>query len=338
MAGVKLPRAVQKQADEAERLLKEVNEGNLSISDPDYAQGGQQQDTDNNDDFSDTSDTTGTQPTPKSGEDDLDSRVNWKTEYDLVAEENKTLKQQLSTLQGKYNAEVPRLSDELRDMRREIQQLREGHQHQATQQTGNDAPQPSAAGIAGLDMGSVEELFGPEMVEALKAIKASAIQEVRTELEPRFKQVDDIRRNSEQEAVDSMIAAIAEKHSDWERIEGLPSWNKFLNEINPETGEPRGLAVSRASRRNDPGPIIRQLSIFKRKLNASSQALEAQTVPGNSGRTEPAQAQDTKIYSSEEINKFMKSAAQQASRGPLTDEQKRLEAQYTKAMLEGRVR
>lgn len=336
MPEVRLPSAVRRQAEAADAALRELQGEKIErVETSQYVSDGEPQ--------ADTGiDTSGFEASDEaaeesaipeeSGADDVDSSgIDWEAEAKAMKEERDKALAKFNSLRGKYEAEVPRLSDELRKLRAELADL---------QERSVAAPASSEPiEVDGKSEDELREMYGDEFVSALLATQRRAVEAAKRELAPSLERLNQIEQRAIHDAEEAMFSAISKEHSDWEQVNELATWQKFLAEINPDTGEPRQVAINRAQARNDPAPIIRQLTLFKRRVaKRGNKALETQVVPGSTARTEAPQARDEKVYSAQDIDAFFKRVALSKSRGlPLSDDQKRQESAYTRAMLEGRV-
>jgi len=335
MPEVRLPSAVRRQAEAADAALREL-QGETTREDNDQfvSEGDPQADTGIDTSGFEASEEAAQEAIPDqqdAGDVQDSSGIDWEAEAKAMREERDKAMAKFNSLRGKYEAEVPRLSDELRKLRAELAEL---------QERSTAAPQASdPIEVDGKSEDELREMYGDEFVNALLATQRRAVEAAKRELAPSLERLNQIEQRAIHDAEEAMFSAIAKEHPDWEKVNELATWQKFLAEINPDTGEPRQVAINRAQHRNDPTPIIRQLTLFKRRIaKRGNKALETQVVPGSTARTETPAPRDEKVYSAQDIDAFFKRVALSKSRGiPLTDDQKRQETAYTRAMLEGRV-
>ena len=275
----------------------------------------------------------GDDPIPEGGDNQGEGFVDWKAEAAAMREERDRAAAMYSTLKGKYEAELPRSQAETRALKDELDALKAAPPAAET---------PAATAIPdGVDLEQLRADYGDGIVDAMIAMQGNtpapvAAPPVDADLKARL---DKLENSKNLDAEDAMFDAIEKEHKDWEDIDKLAIWHKFLAEIDPNTGETRQAAINRAHQRLDSAPIIRQLSTFKRRSKKGNAAqLESQVVPGDDGRAPAPPAEDQSIYAKEKIDLFYKTQAIRISQGkPVTEEYNRLDALYTKAMLEGRV-
>ena len=334
----KLPEAVRRQGEAADAALRELNKPKEDDSDSYVNPGEPTGNTGIDPNKAEAPEQAGEEdePIPQKGEDEEGKKreedfVDWKAEAAAMKAERDKAVRAYESLKGKYNAELPALQAENRNLREQLDRAN------TSQQQGNTEI-PATADL-GEDEAELREMYGDQMVNTLRKIKADAVAAAKAELEPRLKQLDEFERENLQRSMQGVYDAIAKEHSDWEQVNELATFHKFLAEVDPNTGETRQTAIDRAQRRLDPNPIIRQISAFKRRSKRGNAALEGQVVPGNEGRTEEQPQVDEKIYSLAEIRKFQTNLALKVSRGkPMSDEEQRLNVKYEKALMEGRAR
>lgn len=337
MSGVRLPSAVKRQGEAADAELARLQNPQRGTDDPSQYVGAGEPAADpgiTEPPVSDPPQAAAPTATPVPGDGQPPATppskpgdFDWEAEAKALTEERDKLAQRLRTLQGKYDAEVPRLHAQLKAVQQEIDDLK-------AERTKSPAAKPAA------DDAQIREMYGDDLADLL-AQQRQEIADLRTALQgttQKLSRVDELEQRTVQDAEQGVFDAIAEKHSDWQRINRMASFRLFLAEVDPATGEPRQDAIDRAMDRHDAKPIIHQLSEFKRRMKKSgNRALETQAVPADAGGSPPAPQPDTTVYSLAEIQKFQQKLALQASRGvPMSDEQKRLDTLYNRALAEGR--
>jgi hypothetical protein len=322
-----LPRAVRAQAEASDKALedwkKQREEEDALVLDTDSPEEDTVEPT-----VEETSEAA-PEATPEDGNDKAEEGFDWKAEADAMREERDKAVAGYKTLKGKYDAELPRLQAENRTLKEEIETLKAA-----------PAAEDAAPAASDVDLEALRADYGDGIVDAMIAMqKSTQAAPAGAAADPELAaRLEKLEHEKNLDAEDAMYSAIEKEHSDWEEVDKLATWHKFLAEVDPNTGETRQAALNRASSRLDAAPIIRQLSAFKRRTKKGDTRLESQVVPGDDGRAEPAPAADTRIYKQSAINAFYKKQAARASQGkPVTEEHSRLDTLYTRAMVEGRV-
>lgn len=285
--------------------------------------------------------------------------------------------QKYKVLQGKYNAEVPRLQTKVRDQDEAIRQLRD--QLTATQnllaslsaQRGSaPADEPPTARTPAQPMKLVkdEEVreFGADLIDVMRrVVREEAAQLVPTEVERRVapvaQRVDQVAQvttnvaqrvaQSDQQTVLTMLDQQVPKWRELNEDQGFLDW---LDQIDPFSGYKRGALLQQAYKAHDGPRVVAFFNGYLKEhaavtLPASSAApapagvpqktLDKFVAPGTP-KTGAAGAPDgsgKRVWSRAEIGKFY--ADVQAGRFKTRpEEQKKLEADIFAAQREGRIR
>jgi len=273
--------------------------------------------------------------TPPPGDESTEAPdFDWKAEAEAMREERDRAVAGYSTLKGKYDAELPRAQAAVNALTGELETLKAAPPAVET-------PAAPGAPPEGVDFDQLRSDYGDSIVDAMLAMQPKAVAATAPPVDTTLTdRLDKLENTKNLDAESDMFDAIEKEHKDWEAVDKLATWHKFLAEVDPNTGETRQAAINRAQQRLDSAPIIRQLSTFKRRTKkGDTTKLEAQVVPGDDGRTSPPPAADKSIYRKDKIDLFYKTQANRISDGkPVTEEYNRLDALYTQAMIEGRVR
>jgi hypothetical protein len=271
---------------------------------------------------------------------------------DNVPEE--TVVQKYRTLQGMYNAEVPRLHQQNREMQQRVQQMEQLLASLSAQQQA--APQPAA---------HVERLVSDKDVEEYGESLDVMRKVSREELIPvaqRLAQIEQVLRqmhanvvpqvqavaqrqqvNAEQQFWTDLSAAVP-NFRDINGNEGFQSW---LLEADPLTGITRQTYLDDAQRALD---VRRVVNFFRTWLEITGQAtvaqstgraaaseLEKQVAPGRSRSAgAPASTNKAKVYTPEDITKFFNDVRSGKYKGR-EQERDRIERDIFAAQRENRI-
>lgn len=252
-------------------------------------------------------------------------------------------KHKFESLQGKYNAEVPRLHAQLRDMGQQLQTLQAKLEQVATQ------PPPQAPQTP-LVTDSDREAFGPDLVDLIERVTASKAAEFAAEkaaLEQKIAKLEgQLSTVSERQGVsdqDRFWATLAAQVPDWAEINQNEAFLAWLNEVDPVYGLPRQAALDSAGANLD---AVRAAAVFNafKALQAPPKPaakpandLQRQVAPTRSrAQSAPADAgQEKQIYTAAQIEHFY----DQWRRGHISDEDAvRIDADINAAVAEGRIR
>ena len=285
-----LPRAVQQQIDDADALVAQLN-GNQPVN-PDTGE----------------PIVTEPQPAPEPQPQPISQEPEPKP---AVPEE--TWEQRYHSLKGKFDAEVPRLYAQVREMNDQIKQL-VAENAVAKAQT----PQPSPAPAKTLITEQDKEAFGSDLIDLIERATEQKLAGNR-ELEAQLRaEIDELKGKlgnvSERQVVsdkDRYETALTNAVPDWQTLNVDQGFLNWLAEVDPVYGMPRQYALTNAYEALD---ALRTANIFNqyKKTIAPAQNqqarpnLQSQVAPTRS-RTSPAPTNpnvDKRVYTQQDIDAF----------------------------------
>lgn len=211
-------------------------------------------------------------------------------------------------LQGKYNAEVPRLHEQLREATAQIQQaLAELNALKSA-----PPPQPPAPPQPDNDA----EVFGEDIVEA---IDRRAEQRARKLVEAELAKVNSYVKSLEDRlsgvstqvtltAQDRFLKTLGENVPDYEQLNTDPGFLGWLGEVDPVYGLPRQEALNAAAKNLDAARVSTIFLAYKQltgkqveqaAAQSTRQELERQVAPPTA-RTAPPQAPAGRVWTAAE--------------------------------------
>ena len=181
-----------------------------------------------------------------------------------------TMEHKYKVLQGKYNAEVPKLSKDLKESQGQLLEMRQRLNNTESILAGLSAVQtpPATATPAepAAPIVSEEEIkvFGPDLIDLIGRVAESKII---PELDARIKPIDsrfdtiEEKASNERKAMaisdrDKLLTALTEAVPGWEQQNEEPVFLQWLNENDVYAGVPRGSLLTQAFRMNDAGRVI----------------------------------------------------------------------------------
>lgn len=196
--------------------------------------------------------------------------------------EEETWHSRFNTLQGKFNAEVPRLYEQLRESNKAIADLR------AELDRKNQQPEPVQ--VAQTVTSEDEEAFGSDLIAVMKKVAKQEAAEAAKQAEALTRtvdrKVDAVLKDQEVTAGEKFMGAIAKAVPDWEVVNADPKWLDWLGEYSPETGAPRQAALDAATDSLDSNRAIALFKLFKSLQPApvaapdkTQQELQSQVAP-----------------------------------------------------------
>lgn len=243
--------------------------------------------------------------------------------------------QRYRTLAGKYDAEVPRLHAQVKELSGQIQALMQ----QAEQARAPDPGTPSQ-----LVTDKDREAFGEDLIDLQRRVA----QEVATKY---AKQLD---------AYEAKIAAMEQRLMqtgsqvgemtfeqrlyravpDFEQVNADPKWVAWLDEYDPILRAPRRAVAQRAFEQGDAEGVAHYVSLFRSgaapKQDTRQAELSRQVTPSRASGGTGQPVQQGKTYSMSQWTKLFDQVAMFNAQGKYDDANK-LEAELTAAMTQGRV-
>ena len=262
----------------------------------------------------------------------------------------KTIEQKYKTLQGMYNAEVPRLHAEKRELGNRVQQLEQ--LIASMNATPAQAQAPAQKLITEQDM----EDYG-DSIEVMRRV-------FREEMSSKDSEIGELKRlvRQMQGTVVPQVHQLSQSHAvsneqrfwadlqtavpDWQDINGSQEFQAWLLEVDPLTGIPRQTYLDDAQRNMDARRVANFFTSWKgmtggqdARIQRESQPaseLERQVAPGK-GRSGGAKPQgEAKSYTSEDIKKFFSDVQKGKYKGREA-ERDRIERDIFAAQREGRI-
>jgi len=327
-----LPKQVQKQLEEVEALEKALTAQNepekTEAKEPDVEQA--------------ELDTEPEKPAKSKKKPKPEKAESADTSPTDVEDEN--FAQKYKTLLGKYEAEVPRLHQQLRDLTQQLDQFRKEQEAQKIEPT---KPKEKVSLVTDEDRAE----FGEELLDVQRRIAT----EVSQEYEGRLEQQDAVIKKLEEQLQQTgnqigevgFSQRLAQLIPDFAQVDNDERWVAWLNEHDPMLRGPRRVQAQKAFDSGDAEAIAHYVGLWKETLVEPSEPetpvrqteLEKQVAPNrsaNSVRTQSAN-QNAKVYSQRDVDSAWVKVRTLNTRGQYAEAEK-LEAELTSAYMEGRVR
>ena len=315
-----LPRQVEAQLRELEALEKQLAEGqNPAPADPEPTQAEPPQDQQTQ-----QAEPKPVEPTPTPTE-------------PVVAEEK--WEQKYKTLKGMYDAEVPRLHADLRDLKAQVDSLRKASETKPVEPA---KPAAQTKLVTDADV----EAFGQDLIEVQRKVAREVASEFRGELDAMRAENEKLREQLTSTGTQVSEASFEQRLyrmvPDFEVVNADPKWIAWLNEVDPLLRAPRSSVAQQAFNRGDAEGVAHYVAMFKQTVAPAEQKadktdeLERQLQPNRGATSAPPTSQKGKVYTNADIEKMFRKAADLGTKGQ-TDAAKKLEAEIDAAYMEGRV-
>lgn len=318
-----LPKAIQQQVEAADQLVAQMNGETPPAGE-----------TDLNPDNPDPQHTPEPQPQPVSQE--------TQPPQDPAAEER--WERKYLTLKGMYDAEVPRLHAQVKELNTQVQQLIAENAAARVQQKTDPAPAKS------LVTEQDKEAFGSDLLDLIDRATEQKIAgyreteaQLRAEIQELKGKVGKVGETVGASSKEMFLERLAKQVPNWEALNVDQGFLGWLAEVDPVYGLPRQVALNSAYESLD---VMRTAAIFKQYAamlapapapQQNRQELQRQVAPTRSRTsTAPAtSAADMRIYSQGEITRFY----EEWRRGFIDEtDAVRMEKEIHAAIAEGRVR
>lgn len=239
-----------------------------------------------------------------------------------VSEE--TWEQRYKVLQGKYNAEVPKLQGDLRALTEKVKTLETA----APPEKLVKPEEVDHYGSEFIDMvqRAAEERIAPERAEFKRQID---------ELNARLNGVADTQAKQTQA---DFFGALTVAAPDWEAVDSDDGWKQWLAQYDPEARRIRQQLLDDALVAQDAPYVASMISKWKAQRQARAKpSLESLAAP-TTQRAAPAPDAPKKVWAKSEIDAFYREAAKPRGGKYSEEEIARIEQDIESAVREGRYR
>ena len=253
------------------------------------------------------------------------------------------------SLRGKYDAEVPRLHADLREMKTQIAQLLADKV--AAEAKAEAAQQAAKVQQQSLITEQDKEAFGPDLIDLIERATESKIATFREREADLVGQIKELKSQlgnvSERQVVsdkDRFLMALGQRVPDWEALNVDKGFLEWLQVLDPVYGLPRQAALTSAYEVLDVDRVAAIFNTYKQlvspattKARQNNQDLQRQVAPtrSRSSSTTATEVQNNKIYTESEIQQFYNDWR----RGYIdNDEAAKMEKEIHAAITQGRVR
>lgn len=255
----------------------------------------------------------------------------------VVAEE--TWQQKYKTLKGMYDAEVPRLHADLRDLKAQVDNLRKAAETKPVEPA---KPKTAEKLVTDADV----EAFGSDLIEVQRKVAREVAAEFRGELDAMRAENEKLREQLMSTGTQVSEASFEQRLyrmvPDFEAVNADPKWIAWLNEVDPLLRAPRSTVAQQAFNRGDAEGVAHYVSMFKQSIKPvepaadKTEELERQLQPNRGAASTPPTSQKGKVYTNADIEKMFRKATDLGVKGRV-EEARKLEAEIDAAYMEGRV-
>ena len=238
-----------------------------------------------------------------------------------------------------YDAEVPRLHADLRELKAQVDSLRKASETKPVEPA---KPKAAEKLVTDADV----EAFGQDLIEVQRKVAREVASEFRGELDAMRAENEKLREQLTSTGTQVSEASFEQRLyrmvPDFEAVNADPKWIAWLNEVDPLLRAPRSSVAQQAFNRGDAEGVAHYVAMFKQTVAPVEQKadktdeLERQLQPNRGATSAPPTSQKGKVYTNSDIEKMFRKAADLGTKGQL-DAAKKLEAEIDAAFMEGRV-
>lgn len=250
-----------------------------------------------------------------------------------------TWQQKYKTLKGMYDAEVPRLHSDIRELKSQMDRLQKAAE--TPKQESKPAAQPTKL-VTDADV----QAFGEDLIEVQRKVAREVAAEFRGELDAMKAENDKLREQlnttGNQVSEASFEQRLYRLVPDFQVVNADERWINWLNEVDPLLRAPRKSVAQDAFNRGDAEAVAHYIGMFKASVAPVEQPsdkaaeLEKQIQPNRSAANAPV-SQQAKTYTDAQVQKMFQKSVELSARGQ-RDEAMKLEAEIDAAYREGRVK
>lgn len=246
--------------------------------------------------------------------------------------------QKYRTLQGMFDAEVPRLHARNKELERQVQQLQQ--QIEALKQASKQEASVQDRLVSDSDV----ETFGEDLIDLQRRVAREVAMEFKKEIEEL--KAENARLNQLIQQTGSRVGEMTFEQQlrraipDFDVINNDPRWFAWLDEVLPDVGVPRRMFAQKAYEAGDVEAVKRFVDVFRGTLAPSKSTrqteLERQVQPSRSNAAVQNPAPTARTYTTTQVEQMFNKVRDLNIKGKY-DEAAKLEAEITAAFAEGRV-
>jgi hypothetical protein len=250
-----------------------------------------------------------------------------------------TWQQKYKTLKGMYDAEVPRLHADLRDLKGQVDNLRKAAETKPAEPV-------KTAKVEKLVTDADVQAFGEDLIEVQRKVAREVAAEFRGELDAMKAENEKLREQlnttGSQVSEASFEQRLYRLVPDFQKVNADERWIGWLNEVDPLLRAPRKSVAQEAFNQGDAEAVAHYIGMFKASIAPAEQPsdkaaeLEKQIQPQRSAATAPV-SPAAKTYTDAQVQKMFQKSVELSAKGQ-RDEAMKLEAEIDAAYREGRVR
>jgi len=339
-----LPAAVQAQVDEADRISQMLTEGQDQPQQDAEQEPPAEQEHQELSELEPEQQVHNEEPAQETETPQPPTRSKGKKfkKLEVESDSEETFEQRYRSLMGMYNAEVPRLHAQLKEMREQTEMLHKELEDTRAQQQEQAAP---AYTVTDED----REAFGPDLVNLIEKAAESKVstvlqskKQLEAEVESLKRRLGDVSEKQVSSERERYLSTLAQSCPNWEQLNTDPGFLQWLQQVDPVYGLPRQAALNSAHEAMDANRVAAIFNAYQggqepaQSKPTPKQELQRHVAPSTSrASAAPQGTQNSRIFTSQQVQEFY----EDWRRGNISDEQaQRIESDIHAAAAEGRIR
>lgn len=266
-------------------------------------------------------------------------------------DDSSTWEARYRTLFGKYQAEVPRMAEENRELRQKIRDLEARVNSMGERQPAPPANEQQQAQVQGIDFDKLAQEYPDDLVNTMKALAArydATAQEnaaLRTELKDLKGNLDTMHAETAQDRQTTFLRQLDKAAPNWRAINAPDTplgiaWRQWLgtpNYANP--GDNWQATLNRAHAALDADGVAEVFKAFEESTKAQSRGNQSQPAPVPDNSPASVSPDGKKIWAKSEIDQFYKDVqtGRMLKRGVSPQQIAQIESEIDTAWRENRV-
>lgn len=317
-----LPKQIEQQMKEIEELEKQLKANSEPPAEPIAESEAPQAEPD---------DTAPVEPT-------VEVKPNEPTTPEVTEE---TWQQKYRTLKGMYDAEVPRLHAQVKELQTYVANLRQ----QAEAKPAPTATPTTSTKRETLVTDEDVQAFGADLIEVQRKVAREVAMEFGASVDALKAENEELRsqiqRTGSQVGEMTFEQKLHRMVPDFDNLNNDPTWVSWLDEFDPILRSPRRAIAQSAFNSGDAEGVAYYVNLFRQLtavpvVNPKDSELERQVQPTRSATSQSPVSQKGKIYSTNDVEKMFQKITQLHSTQK-SEEAKKLEAEIDAAYMDGRV-
>jgi hypothetical protein len=256
------------------------------------------------------------------------------------APQDEKWEQKYKTLKGMYDAEVPRLHQQLKELKAQMDSLQKAAEAKPVEPA---KPAKQEKLVTDEDV----QAFGADLIEVQRKVAREVAMEFRADLDAMRAENEELRKQLAQTGSQVSEASFEQRlHRlvpDFDEVNLDPKWVDWLNEVDPLLRAPRKVVAQEAFNKGDAEGVAHYVKLFKESIepaeapkSKAKTELERQIQPTRSAATAQTASPKGRIYTNADIQTMFNKAATLGAQGKL-EEARKLEAEIDAAYMDGRV-